>query len=185
MQAFEMLVAEILEAEGYWVRRSFKIGLTKEEKVLIGRPSSPRWEIDLVAFKPSHTVLAVECKSFLDSPGVTLSDVQGGRYATRYKLFTEPTLRKVVLEALARDLVQRGLCIEHPEVRLALAAGKVRGVAQELRDHFDQQGWILFDREWLVQKLRALADGGYENSPALMAAKLLLRGTIEPQQRAT
>jgi hypothetical protein len=176
LQAFEMLVGEILEAEGYWVRRSFKIALTKQEKVLIGRPSSPRWEIDLVAFKPEHNiVLAVECKSYLDSPGVDLADIQGGKNGGRYKLFNEPVLREVILGALARDLVQRGLCSAMPKVQLALAAGRIRSASNELRQYFSQQAWTLFDREWLVKRIRTLAEGGYENSPALMAAKLILR----------
>ncbi len=42
MDAFEHLVSEILWAQGYWVRTSVKVALTKEEKVAIGRPSSPR-----------------------------------------------------------------------------------------------------------------------------------------------
>jgi len=94
MHAFEELIAEILEANGYWVRHSFKVALTREDKLSIGRPSSPRWEIDILAYRaPENRVLAVECKSYLDSPGVDLTDLQGGRYAARYKLFTEPQLR--------------------------------------------------------------------------------------------
>jgi len=49
LDAFEQLVSEILWMEGYWVRTSVKVELTKEEKHLIGRHSSPRWEIDIVA----------------------------------------------------------------------------------------------------------------------------------------
>ncbi len=45
MDAFEQLVAEILWMEGYWVRTSVKVQLTKEEKRQIGRHSSPRWEL--------------------------------------------------------------------------------------------------------------------------------------------
>ena len=74
MQGFEALIAEILEAEGYWVRRGHKVGLTKEDKQEIGRPSSPRWEIDVLGYRaPENLVLAVECKSYLDSPGVNLA----------------------------------------------------------------------------------------------------------------
>jgi len=36
--------------DGYWVRTSVKVDLTKEEKVQIGRPSSPRWELDIVGY---------------------------------------------------------------------------------------------------------------------------------------
>jgi hypothetical protein len=49
MDAFEQVVSEILWLEGNWVRQSVKVELTKEEKRAIGRPSSPRWELDIVA----------------------------------------------------------------------------------------------------------------------------------------
>lgn len=53
MDSFESVVSTILERDGYWVKSTFKVGLTKEEKREIGRPSSPRWELDLVAYKGS------------------------------------------------------------------------------------------------------------------------------------
>lgn len=48
MDAFESVVATILEREGFWVRTSFKVRLTKDDKHAINRPSSPRWEIDVL-----------------------------------------------------------------------------------------------------------------------------------------
>jgi len=54
MDHFESIIAMLLEAEGYWVRRSFKVNLTKAEKRKIGKPSIPRPEIDLLAFKSSR-----------------------------------------------------------------------------------------------------------------------------------
>ncbi|HEY0160965.1 MAG TPA: helix-turn-helix domain-containing protein [Thermoanaerobaculia bacterium] len=50
MDAFEQLVATVLDRNGYWVRTSVKVALTPEEKREIGRPSSPRWELDVVAY---------------------------------------------------------------------------------------------------------------------------------------
>src|ERR1019366_2421900 len=74
MDAFEQLVSEILWMEGYWVRTSAKVDLTKEEKRQIGRPSSPRWELDIVAYSGRDNLLKViECKSYLDSRGVLLA----------------------------------------------------------------------------------------------------------------
>jgi len=65
MDAFESLVAMLLRHDGYWTIPSFKVNLTKEEKRAIGRHSSPRWELDLIAYKGStNEILAVECKSF-------------------------------------------------------------------------------------------------------------------------
>ena len=69
MDAFEQLVSEILWMVGYWARTSVKVDLTKEKKVLIGRPSSPRWELDIVAYSGrDNTLRVVECKSL---PGLS------------------------------------------------------------------------------------------------------------------
>ena len=77
MEFFETIIKTLLEHEGYWVRQSFKVNLTKQEKKQIGKPSIPRPEIDLLAFKPkSQEVLVLEAKSHLDSPGVRLDDIQ-------------------------------------------------------------------------------------------------------------
>lgn len=77
MDHFENIISTLLEAEGYWVRQSFKVNLTKEEKRLVGKPSIPRPEIDLLALNFSRNeVLVLEAKSFLDSPGVKLNDLQ-------------------------------------------------------------------------------------------------------------
>lgn len=71
MDAFESLVSMLLRHQGYWTTPSFKVELTKDEKVQIGRPSSPRWELDLIAYEASkNEVGAIECKSLLDSRGV-------------------------------------------------------------------------------------------------------------------
>lgn len=180
MHGFESLVAEILETEGYWVRRGYKVELTKGEKRAIGRPSSPRWEIDLLAYDAAeNTVLAVECKSYLDSPGVDLADLRGGRYATRYKLFTEPKLRRVVFGRLAADLHREGLCPSPPTIQLALAAGRLRSDAEELQAYFEAKGWWLFDPQWIRDQLRDAINAGYTDSVAVMTAKILLRGSDE------
>ncbi len=177
MQAFEALVGEILEAEGYWVRQSYKVLLTKEEKREIGRPSSPRWEVDVLAYRArDNHVLAVECKSYLDSPGVNLEDILGGgRYADRYKLFTEPELCKVIFRRIATDLVTAGLCRVNPRIQLALAAGRLKSDQASLHAHFRDKGWLLFDPEWVCEQLKKATKNSYTNSVAVMVAKMLLR----------
>lgn len=91
MNAFEQVISEILWHKGYWVRTSVKVELTKEEKRTIGRHSTPRWEIDVVAYSARENILRlVECKSYLDSPGVKAAcfdgtDIKGGK---RFKLLT-------------------------------------------------------------------------------------------------
>jgi hypothetical protein len=176
MHAFENLIEEILEAEGYWVQHSYKVSLTKEDKQQIGRPSSPRWEVDMLAYRaPDNLVLAVECKSYLDSPGVDLADIQGGRYADRYKLFTDPELRKVVFRRIAADLVKAKLCPENPTIQLALAAGRLKSDPVSLRAYFDNKGWTLFDPDWVRERLEKTTESSYTNSVAVMVAKMLLR----------
>jgi hypothetical protein len=67
---FEALVKTVLEREGYWMIQSFKVDLTKEEKRELGRPSTPRPEIDLLAFSPvNDQLMVIEVKSYLDSAG--------------------------------------------------------------------------------------------------------------------
>ena len=111
MDAFESVVAVLLERKGYWTRTSIKVELTKDEKRLIGRPSSPRWEIDVIAYKGStNSLLVVECKSYLNSAGVRFSSFDGSseREANRYKLFNEEELRKVFFNRLSMQLVESG-----------------------------------------------------------------------------
>ena len=54
MDAFEQLVGNLLGSEGYWVKRSVKVVLTKEDKARIGRKSSPRWEIVACPIRVVH-----------------------------------------------------------------------------------------------------------------------------------
>lgn len=126
MDSFETLVGSLLEKDGFWVRTSVKVELTAEEKRKIGRHSSPRWEIDLVAYKAkSNELLVVECKSFLDSPGVRDRGLKGtdANETKRYKLFNDNVLRKAVIGRLVEQLVASGSCTSSPSVKLCFAAG--------------------------------------------------------------
>lgn len=186
MDAFESLIATLLRREGYWVETSVKVELTKEEKHAIGRRSSPRWELDVVGYKArENKILAIECKSFLDSRGVVFNNGQfwspGKKSA--YKLFVEPRLREVVLNRLTRQLVERGSCAENVNVQLGLATGRIaNGTDREaLRAQFHREGWLLMDDAEIRRRLTDCVSCGYENDPVLVAAKVLLRG---PGQRS-
>jgi hypothetical protein len=178
MDAFETVVAAILQRQGYWTLTSVKVELTKAEKRAIGRHSAPRWELDIVAYRGRDNELrVVECKSFLDSPGVECGAFNGTSPAAakRYKLFCDVTLRRVVLGRLERQLVSAGFCAQSPTVKLCLAAGKIRGNETWLPAHFEEPGWILFGPEIIREELRTLRDARYENSVAAVVTKLLLR----------
>jgi hypothetical protein len=174
---FESIVKTLLERDGYWVRQSFKVGLTKEEKREVGRPSLPRPEIDLLAFKPGNQeVLALEAKSFLDSPGVNLEDlsVEHDEPTGRYKMFTCIKYRETILARLVSDLRASGLVSADASVRLGLVAGNVYGgKTSELRALMDSKGWFFWSPEDIRTRVVALASEGYENDPAIITAKLL------------
>lgn len=180
MDAFEAVVGEMLHRDGYWVQSPYRVGLTKAEKVEIGRPSCPRWEIDIVAYKASlNRILMVECKSYLDSHGVRYSGFDGSNSeeAKRYKIFNEETLRRVVQNRMVAEMCKTGLVRGNPDVRLVLACGKIKSAQdrERLRTHFDERGWMLWDRLWLRQRLEEMSTAGYENSAVAVTAKLLLR----------
>ena len=177
MDAFESLMAMLLKRDGYWTTTSFKVLLTREEKIAIGRPSSPRPEIDVLAYrgKDNH-LLVVECKSFLDSLGVIFAD---GSFqpATRYKMFSDDVYRNVVLGRLVKQCHEAGLCPSQPTVQLCLAAGHIasRTNRNVLKQHFDESGWLVFDEDWIVEAIRKAATAGYENDVAHVVAKIILR----------
>jgi len=178
MDAFESIIATILDRDGFWVRTSFKVALTKAEKREINRPSSPRWELDVVAYRPADNLLwVVECKSFLDSRGVAFKGLDpetGG--SSRYKLFNEPKTREVVFRRMVQQLTDAGSICANPDIHLCLAAGKiVASDSDRLHSLFETNGWLLFDREWITDRLLKLAADGYDNAVASVTAKLLFR----------
>jgi hypothetical protein len=171
----------LLRHQGYWTRVGFKVELTKAEKRRIKRHSSPRWEIDVVAYKArTNEVLAVECKSFLDSRGVIF---RNGSFEPdrRYKLFTHTVLRRIVLARLVRQLEKCGACRPDPKVHLCLAVGKFASATDRpgIRKHFDRFKWQLFEPDWLYSRLLETAKCGYEDDVAFVVTKLLSRKLAE------
>ena len=111
MDHFEAVIHTLLESEGYWVRSSYRVALSKEQKRDTGKPSIPRPEIDLLALHVNRNeVLALEVKSYLDSPGVKLADLSKEHDTAegRYKLFTSKKYRSIVLGCLQQQLLNAG-----------------------------------------------------------------------------
>lgn len=181
MDHFESIISTLLEADHYWVRRSFKVTVTKEEKRQVGKHSIPRPEIDLLALDFSkNVVIAFEAKSYLDSPGVKLADLQKEHEIQegRYKLFTSQKYRTLVMSKLLQNLIAHGMANSETKITLGLAAGKVyQKQSEPMREFMAQKGWVFWSPEDIRGKIEALAGpkSGYENDPAIITAKILMR----------
>lgn len=181
MDHFETIVCDLLETAGYWIRRSFKVDLTKEEKRKVGRPSMPRPEIDILAYsRKRDELLVIEAKSFLDSPGVSLDNLieSHEKPEGRYKLFTCENYRNVVFERLRIELIKLEMISSTTTLRLGLAAGKIhRRESEQVQEFMRSKGWYFLSPEDIREQLRCFSDMGYENNPVVIAAKILLRNT--------
>ena len=124
----------------------------------------------------------VECKSYFDNPGVKFHGFDGSneKAAGRFKLFNNQSLREVVFNRLKKQLTEIESCSPNPSVTLCLACGRIASERdrQRIRDHFGERGWQLWDESWLRDRLKNMADGGYENQVSAVVAKLLLRGNV-------
>lgn len=179
MDYFEGIIKTLLEHEGYWVRQSFKVNLSKQEKRDIGKHSIPRPEIDLLAFKlEENTIIALEAKSYFDSTGVHVNDLEEAHEIPegRYKLFTCSNYRKIVFYRLKQELIDQGMADKNTKLKLGLVAGNIyQSRSEEIRDKFKQNGWFFWSPEDVKDKVNALAKKCYENEPAIITAKILMR----------
>jgi len=179
MNAFENIVKLYLEEEGYWVRQSVKVNISKEDKEYIGKFSMPTPEVDLVALKVrENELLLVEAKSFLDSPGVRFFGISGQdpKDAKRYKLFTNSKLREVVTRQLRREYLNGGLIKDDTKISYGLAAGHIHaGDEPKIAEYFSKNGWKLFTPKMIKEKVKALSRRGWEDDLVTMTAKLILK----------
>ncbi len=172
LNAFEELVAALFRREGFWTHPSYKVALTKEEKREVKRPSLPRIEIDILAYRAkSNTLYWVECKSYLDSPGVQMSNFDDEHGP--YKVFANKRLRSVAAARLVIQVVEQGLTRANPKVKFCLVAGHVVARSrQQLEERFRNEGWELRTERWIKDHLTEMADAPYEDDVAMMVAKL-------------
>ena len=192
MDYFESIIATLLEVGELdevdntfknccWVRKSFKVNLTKEEKRQLNKPSIPRPEIDILAFNfAKNEIIAFEVKSYLDSTGVKLEDLrkENAIQEGRYKLFTSENYRSVVLDRLKQDLIDRCMANENTTIKLGLAAGKVyQEQSEQIRAFMQENDWEFWSPEDIKKKIQELAkpERGYENDPMIITAKILIR----------
>jgi hypothetical protein len=176
---FEAIMKTLLEAENCWVCQSFKVNLTKKEKVKIGKAKMPRPELDLLALNfNKNEIYVIEAKSFLDSPGVRIADLTGRHHHPegRYKLFTSSHYRNIVFSRLRVDLRKRGMANNATKLILTLAAGKVaRGNGESVHKFLKSKKFDFWSPERIKEKVTKLADRKFENDSAIITAKILLR----------
>lgn len=180
MDAFESIVAGLLEREGFWIRSSYRVTLTKEEKAALGKTTLPRVEIDMLAYRAvSNELRLVECKSFLDSDGVRMCAFDGTnpKFANRFKLFVNVGLYESVSRRVVEQLTSVGACRPNPKVTLCLVAGRIPSESERVRlaAHFNDKGWLLLGAKWLKDGLLAVSEDGYVNDVGAIVAKLLMR----------
>ena len=164
MDQFETIVCDLLEIEGYWIRRSFKVDLTKEEKRRVSRPTMPRPEIDVLAYnRKKDELLIIEAKSFLDSAGVRLKQLteSHNKPERRYKLFTCEIYREIILERLRIELLNLEMISSRTKLRLGLAVGKIhRKESQQVQDFMRSRGWCFLSPEDISEKSIRFNDRG-------------------------
>lgn len=178
MDSFETLVSGILQRrERLWTWQNFKVELTPDDKARLGKHSHPRIDVDILAYNAHANHLEwVECKSYLDSTGVSMSAFNGSnpRFADRFKIFTDATYREVAEAALLRQVLAERLVRPGVTVGYALVAGRiVRSSVEPLHGHFTANGWTLRDLKWIQEALRDLSGMAYDDDVTMMAAKLL------------
>ncbi|HRS37771.1 MAG TPA: hypothetical protein P5292_01210 [Bacteroidia bacterium] len=179
MDAFEQIIGQLLVEEKYWVRHSVKIDLTPEEKRYINKPSTPRPEIDIVAYNTTtDTIYLLEVKSYLDSPGVVSEHVaiEQDEQSGRYKLLTAMNYRTTLAKRLHADWCKSGHIRKSTRISFGLIAGKVyRNRELELRRYFQKQGWLFWGPSEIKSRILRLSQKGYENNTVTIAAKILTR----------
>jgi hypothetical protein len=183
MISFEYVAALLLEDEGYWTRTRVKVLLSKQEKRDLGNPSMPRPEVDVIAFKPkTNEVRLVECKSYLDSGGVSVKHLTlGSKDANRLKFFNNRPLRELVERRVLEKLAETGSLGEsQPRILWELFAGRLKRGEEEIVERMLLEGgWLLRRPGQIADALRQFAERGYEDEVATVVTKLLERNSSE------
>ncbi len=164
MDAFEQIIGQLLVEEKYWVRHSVKINLTPDEKRSINKPSTPRPEIDLVAYSiTTDTIYLLEVKSYLDSSGVVYEHVaiEQDEQSGRYKLLTAKNYRETLEKRLHAAWCKSGHIRKSTRISFWLIAGNVyRNRELELRKYFEKQGWLFWGPVEIKSRIHQLSEKG-------------------------
>jgi len=64
------------------------------------------------------------------------------------------------------------------KITLGLVAGNIyQGLSAEIRAYVESKGWFFWSPEDVRDRVNALAAKGYENDPAIITAKILMRSS--------
>jgi hypothetical protein len=177
MNAFEQIVSDVFQSDGYWTKPNYKLVLNPQEKRRIKRKSIPTIDIDIVAYKPG-SILLIECKSYLGSSGVHYKDLfKNGNWASHYKIFTRKTYREVILKALKKKLIERKMATRKDVLQLCLVAGNVAGGEEneaKINAEFKKRKWLFIGPAKLREKLLGKREEKiWEDNPVTVTVKLL------------
>lgn len=179
MDAFEDLTSQLLIESGLWVLQSVKVELTQEEKKKINKPTTPRPEIDIVAYDRSEdTLYLIEVKSYIDSNGVKIEDltVEYEIQEGRYKLLTCQNYRNVIKKRLRNQMIKRKYITQETKLNFGLIAGNIhKNNYKEIKKLYNSKNWFFWGPEEIKDKIRELSKKGYEDNAVIMTAKLLLK----------
>lgn len=179
MDYFESICKMLLEDHGYWVKQSYKVDLSKEEKKQLGKPSLPRPEIDLLALNvKKNELLIIEVKSYFDSKGVRLKDLQNIQSYPqgKFNLFTCEPYRKIIEARVKKKLFDDGLIPEDISIKLGLIFGKVvASDGEKIKKLCNERGWFYWAPDEIRNKVEGLVSKGYENEPCIITTKILRR----------
>jgi hypothetical protein len=94
----------------------------------------------------------------------------------RYKLFTSERYSTTVFKRLLLQLCGSGMANAATKISLVLAAANVyKGQTAAIQELFLTRDFVLWSPSDIKDKVTALAKRGYENDPAIITAKILLR----------
>ncbi|MEM6644110.1 MAG: hypothetical protein AAF616_14105 [Bacteroidota bacterium] len=178
MNSFEEVSKHLLEIDGYWVKASVRVDISPEDKKRLEKPSMPRPEIDLVAFKPlENTLFLIECKSYFDSAGVVYENLYTRNLEKdRYKILTWGEYQKVVSETLKLDFVDHGLINSSTKIGFGLIAGKIKnGDEESIRKLAKERDWKFWGPNELYKLAKKMSRDGYADNPYHILAKIIFR----------
>ena len=178
MNSFESIIAGLFRADGYWTAIGYRVDLTKKQKRETGKPSLARPEIDILAYKGKGNELVwVECKSYLDSPGVRYANFKDGSDSGyhRYKVFNDARYRNAISRSLINQTSASGLTKPNPKLKYCLVAGKVRSETdkKKINNLFENRDWVFHDVDWIRERLKRLTTSRYEDDITMMVAKII------------